>query len=75
MLDELQQLASRFDELAMPKHGRYVRQPAITNADGVVSVPPPVADHLPAYLAAAAVLAAAGLAAGAARRRSERARL
>ncbi|WP_426061898.1 MBL fold metallo-hydrolase [Hymenobacter sp. B1770] len=32
----------RFDELARPKVGRYAHHPAIADADGVRSVPPPV---------------------------------
>ena len=69
MLQELEQLAERFDELAVPRHGRYVREPAVMNADGVVTVPPPVSDPLPKILAAAALIAAAGLAVNAMRRR------
>jgi hypothetical protein len=69
MLDELQYLAGHFDELAIPRHGRYVNEPAITNADGVVTIPPPVSDPLPTILAAAAVIAAAGFAVNALRRR------
>jgi glyoxylase-like metal-dependent hydrolase (beta-lactamase superfamily II) len=62
MLQELEELARNFDELAVPRRGRYVRQPAIMNADGVVSVPPALADPLPRIVAAAAVLAIAGAA-------------
>jgi glyoxylase-like metal-dependent hydrolase (beta-lactamase superfamily II) len=62
MLQELEELARNFDELAVPKRGRYVRQPAIMNADGVVSVPPAIADPLPKIVAAVAVFAIAGAA-------------
>jgi glyoxylase-like metal-dependent hydrolase (beta-lactamase superfamily II) len=34
-------LAREFDARARPRRGRYVAAPAITNADGVVSLPPP----------------------------------
>jgi glyoxylase-like metal-dependent hydrolase (beta-lactamase superfamily II) len=69
MLGELQELARRFDELAVPAQGRYVNEPAIMNADGVVTLPPPVADPLPKLLAAAAIVAAATVAVSALRRR------
>ena len=69
MLQELEYLARNFDELAMPRQGRYVREAAIMNADGVVSVPPAVPDPLPKLLATAAVVLAAGAAVNAMRRR------
>ena len=68
MLNELQYLSRNFEELAMPRHGRYVNQPAITNADGVVSLPPRVKDPVTQLLAAAAIVAVAGVAASAMRR-------
>ena len=71
MLQELEELARRFDELAIPRQGRYVREPAVMNADGVVHLPPPVADPLPKILAAAAIVAAAGIAVNSMRRRSD----
>jgi glyoxylase-like metal-dependent hydrolase (beta-lactamase superfamily II) len=37
---ELQKLANEFDTLALPAHGRYVNEPAVTNAEGVVYLPP-----------------------------------
>jgi len=37
----LRQLASHFDELARPAHGRYRDRPAITDERGVIDVPPP----------------------------------
>jgi glyoxylase-like metal-dependent hydrolase (beta-lactamase superfamily II) len=44
-LDEaLDRLVRDFDRLALPKHGRYVAQPAVTDERGVVSVPPPALD-------------------------------
>ena len=69
-LRELQALARDFDRLARPAHGRYVHEPARTDASGVVSVPPPVADPLPKVLAGVAVAAAAAVAANAMRRRA-----
>ena len=53
----LRALASRFDEREVPSFGRYVRQPAITDGRGIVSLPP---DPWPRVAAGAAV--AAGLA-------------
>ena len=41
-------------------HGRYVHHPAITDARGVVSVPPPVPDPLPKVLLAMGAAAAVG---------------
>jgi glyoxylase-like metal-dependent hydrolase (beta-lactamase superfamily II) len=38
----LEQLAAHFDEWARPAHGRYRDRPAITSANGVVDLPPPV---------------------------------
>ncbi|RFZ84596.1 MBL fold metallo-hydrolase [Mucilaginibacter terrenus] len=37
---ELNYLANRFEEIAVPATGRYVRRAAITNEDGVMYVPP-----------------------------------
>ena len=42
MLASLRDLARDFDRLAVPESGRYVHQPAFTDARGVVSVPPAV---------------------------------
>ena len=65
---ELDALARDFDRLARPAHGRYVSQPAVADASGVVSVPPPVPDHFARLLTGAVVLAAAGMVVGALRR-------
>lgn len=43
---QLHELAAEFDR-AMPRHGRYVPQPAVMTAAGVISTPPPVRDPLP----------------------------
>ncbi|SHJ30653.1 Glyoxylase, beta-lactamase superfamily II [Hymenobacter daecheongensis DSM 21074] len=53
---QLQHLADNFP---MPKHGRYVSEPARLDANGVVSVPQAAKDGLPGKLA----VAAAGVAA------------
>jgi Zn-dependent hydrolases, including glyoxylases len=58
----LHKLADRFQELAVPSHGRYVKEPAVTDESGVLSVPAPAKPHLPvagivagiAFVAAAA---------------------
>ncbi|MES2464009.1 MAG: MBL fold metallo-hydrolase [Armatimonadota bacterium] len=42
--------------LTPPLGGRYADQPAMTDESGVVSVPPPVPDPLPTYLAIAATV-------------------
>jgi hypothetical protein len=62
MLRALDDLAANFDELARPKHGRYVEQPAIFDERGVVTVPPAVPDNLARTLVGVAAVAAAGLA-------------
>ncbi|MGI8747794.1 MAG: MBL fold metallo-hydrolase, partial [Deinococcus sp.] len=54
---ELNELAAGFDQLARPTHGRYVPQPALTDAQGVRRLPP-----APPELLRAAVMAGAGLA-------------
>jgi glyoxylase-like metal-dependent hydrolase (beta-lactamase superfamily II) len=53
MRRELEELAQKFELLAVPSHGRYVDRPAVADESGVVSVPPPVSDPLPLVLAAA----------------------
>jgi glyoxylase-like metal-dependent hydrolase (beta-lactamase superfamily II) len=40
MLSDLRALAEDFDGVARPRHGRYVRRPAVANVHGVVSIPP-----------------------------------
>ena len=65
----LAELVENWEEAALPRRGRYLRQPAVMNADGVVSVPPRVIDPVTTIFAAAAVAAVAGLAVSAMRRR------
>jgi hypothetical protein len=43
---QLSALAKNFDTLAVPRRGRYVRKPAVTDEHGVIYVPPPVPDPL-----------------------------
>jgi glyoxylase-like metal-dependent hydrolase (beta-lactamase superfamily II) len=61
----LQRLARDFERLAVPRRGRYVREPAITNEEGIVSVPPPVSDPLPKVATGIAAAALVGMAASA----------
>jgi glyoxylase-like metal-dependent hydrolase (beta-lactamase superfamily II) len=58
--DELRYLATHFDE-AMPNDGRYVRQAALADEDGVYSVPPPRFDFLPPLVLSAGLLAFFGM--------------
>jgi hypothetical protein len=53
--NQLAELVARFDEVARPKSGRYVPQPATADASGVRSVPPPVVKPWLAALAVAGV--------------------
>lgn len=68
MLEGLRRLARDFDRIAMPRRGRYVREPAIADERGVVALPPPVPDPLPRVLVGVGV----ALLAGALLRRSAR---
>lgn len=61
-------LAVHFDKLAMPRHGRYVSSPAITDLTGIVSLPPKPSDPFPKIAAACAIGAVAGIALASARR-------
>jgi glyoxylase-like metal-dependent hydrolase (beta-lactamase superfamily II) len=66
----LDMLARDFEMLAVPDDGRYVRQPARFDENGVVSVPPSIVD--PVTLVAGLGLAAlAGVAIGSALRRRD----
>lgn len=60
--EALGRLARDFDRRAVPKHGRYVPQPAVADERGVISVPPPVLDvQGTRYGGIASALAAAAL--------------
>ncbi|MBA3672996.1 MAG: MBL fold metallo-hydrolase [Gemmatimonadaceae bacterium] len=54
--DDLAHFSATF---APPRGGRYSARPAITNEHGLVSVPPPVADALPAKLLVGGLMAGA----------------
>jgi glyoxylase-like metal-dependent hydrolase (beta-lactamase superfamily II) len=56
MREQLSTLAEHFDRLERPALGRYAKQPAVADENGVVMLPP---DPLPAYLAGAGAMAAA----------------
>jgi glyoxylase-like metal-dependent hydrolase (beta-lactamase superfamily II) len=51
---ELSKLANHFDEIAIPAEGRYVNEPAVTNEQGVVFLPP-ATDKLSAVIKAIGV--------------------
>lgn len=52
---ELDRLAREFESLAVPRTGRYLAAPAIADENGVVALPPPVADPAPWIVAGIAV--------------------
>jgi hypothetical protein len=65
--EQLERFARHF---MPPRDGRYVRQAAFANENGVVSLPPPVPDPVgTAILAATATAATAGFAIALARSR------
>jgi glyoxylase-like metal-dependent hydrolase (beta-lactamase superfamily II) len=66
---DLAELASDFRKLAVPRRGRYVRQPALTDRSGVVFVPPAVPDVVGRTVAGVAAMAVAAVALAAVRRR------
>lgn len=70
---ELRQLASQFDARARPAHGRYRDRPAITDANGIVDLPPPQVSARTVVLTGFAVGATIGLAMAARRRADDRA--
>ena len=45
-----------------PKHGRYVNQPAIFDENGIVAIPPPVADPVRQVLIGSAIVAGGAIA-------------
>ncbi|HEY1065238.1 MAG TPA: MBL fold metallo-hydrolase [Pirellulales bacterium] len=57
LMMQLHDLLEKWETVAVPKNARYSHKPAVTNENGVVSVPPPVTDGK--------LIAAAGLALGA----------
>jgi glyoxylase-like metal-dependent hydrolase (beta-lactamase superfamily II) len=56
MEEELQTLARDFEVIAMPRKGRYVAKPAVTNQHGVVSLPRRGWDPFTLFLAAIGLL-------------------
>lgn len=63
LADGLQDLVSRFNELSIPSmEGRYVKQPAITDESGIVSMPVPVSFHASRAIGIGVVLGLVGLA-------------
>ena len=42
----LDQLVHDFDTNEVPEGGRYVRQPAVTDEQGIVDMPPPISYHV-----------------------------
>jgi glyoxylase-like metal-dependent hydrolase (beta-lactamase superfamily II) len=68
--DDLQRLAARFDELARPRHGRYVEVPARGDEGGTVSVPPRRTTPVPVLVGVGAALAL-GIALGTRARRRD----
>jgi len=55
---QLQDLVENFRQKAVPAHGRYVKQPAVADASGVLSVPPPVVSSWVKVLLVAGVVGA-----------------
>jgi len=64
MQHDLMELAQNFEQKAMPSHGRYVSEPAVTNRYGVVSLPEPKSQLFSkiALIGAIAAIAAIGIA-------------
>jgi glyoxylase-like metal-dependent hydrolase (beta-lactamase superfamily II) len=57
MRNSLHRLSRRFDDLALPAHGRYVNEPAVTDETGVLYLPPAVQTVSSAVKVVAASLA------------------
>jgi hypothetical protein len=56
MRGQLRRLAAEFAAREVPAFGRYAQQPAVTDAHGIVSLPP---DPVPKVVAGLALVAAA----------------
>lgn len=61
MQQQLLELAYYFEEKAVPKRGRYVMSPAITDSEGIVSVPKETAEPYQMLLTVGAVAALTAL--------------
>jgi hypothetical protein len=70
---DLHLLAAHFDDVAVPRHGRYVNAPAFSDETGTLAVPPPVPDPVPKLLVGL-VIAGAAVATVAALNRDDRER-
>lgn len=68
----LDDLARRFDEVAVPRRGRYVGAPVFSDQKGVLAVPPPVSDPVMQVGAVLALGAIAGTAFWMIQRRNRR---
>ncbi|MEO7298132.1 MAG: MBL fold metallo-hydrolase [Verrucomicrobiota bacterium] len=53
--EQLNDLAANFSGI-MPKDGRYVREPAVADANGIRFLPPPISDPLPKMMGIIAAL-------------------
>ncbi|MDX5419194.1 MAG: MBL fold metallo-hydrolase [Hymenobacteraceae bacterium] len=62
LLWQLENLVRDFWTVAVPAQGRYAHQPAIADEQGVISVPPATYNTIPKVLAAAGIVALAGIA-------------
>jgi glyoxylase-like metal-dependent hydrolase (beta-lactamase superfamily II) len=60
MRDQLDALVQHWEQ-AVPRHGRYVREPAIVDEQGVRHLPPPVADPQLVVVAGLGLLTVAGV--------------
>ncbi|RYF96004.1 MAG: MBL fold metallo-hydrolase [Chitinophagaceae bacterium] len=56
MTDQLQKLADNFRTEAIPEKGRYVDEPAISDASGILYVPPKLSDSNRKWLIAGAII-------------------
>jgi glyoxylase-like metal-dependent hydrolase (beta-lactamase superfamily II) len=55
LTSRLSNLVEHFDEIAIPSSGRYVTQPAITDEEGIITMPTPISNN------AAKIIAGVGL--------------
>lgn len=62
LMRQLEELVKDFWSVAVPAHGRYVHEPAITDEQGVLSVPPATDNTIPKVMAATGLVALAGVA-------------
>jgi glyoxylase-like metal-dependent hydrolase (beta-lactamase superfamily II) len=55
---QLRFLVANFENVAVPRRGRYVHEPALMDEHGVISVPPPISDPVPRMAVALVAMAA-----------------